>query len=127
MARILIIDDEPYVRDTLRQLLEFEGYEIDSAQDGREGLSKVRENTYDLIITDIVMPEQDGLEVLMTLRRERPDAVVVAMSGGGQQGVMDYLPVAAGLGAIRTLSKPFQRAELLEVVRAALGFEGSVN
>lgn len=120
MARILIIDDEDQARRMLHQVLERAGYEVVVARDGSEGLERFRADPTDLIITDILMPEKEGLETIMDLRREFPEAKIIAMSGGGRAGNLDFLEIAGVLGAQRTLHKPFKLQEMLEAVRDLL-------
>lgn len=120
MARILIIDDDPIMRDMLREMLEEHGYEIAEAGDGDEGMASYRQHPADLIITDILMPGKEGLATIYEVRREFPDAKIIAISGGGITG-KDYLPLAEELGAISTFTKPFRYQELIEAVEKALG------
>ena len=120
MAHILLIDDEPYVRDVLRLYLEGDGHTIIEARDGREALQHYIASTIELIITDLLMPEQDGLETIQELRRHAPQAKIIAMSGGGQSGLLDLLPIAAKLGAQQTLRKPLRRRDLLDAVQQVL-------
>ena len=117
MTRILLIDDDVQVREMLRQMLERAGYEVVDASSGREGLEHYQAAAIDLIITDILMPDQDGLETIRELRRLAPAAKIIAISGGGQSGLLDLLPIAEKLGAQCTLRKPLRRLELLEAVR----------
>src|SRR5437016_6310319 len=117
MTRILLIDDDALGRDMLRQMLERAGYDVVEAASGREGLQQYQATAIDLIITDILMPDQDGLEIILELRRLAPEAKIIAITGGGQSGLLDLLPIAAKLGAQRTLRKPLQRLELLETIR----------
>jgi len=117
MIRILLIDDDALARDMLRQMLERAGYDVVEAANGREGLQQYQATAIDLIITDILMPDQDGLETILELRRLAPEAKIIAISGGGQSGLLDLLPVAAKLGAQRTLWKPLRRLELLAAIR----------
>src|SRR6266581_766699 len=117
MTRILLIDDDALARDMLRQMLERAGYDIVEAASGRAGLQQYQATAIDLIITDILMPDQDGLEIILELRRLAPEAKIIAITGGGQSGLLDLLPVAAKLGAQWTLRKPLQRLELLEAIR----------
>ena len=114
MARILIIDDDVQILKLLRKILEYEGYDVVDAVDGNKGLKLYREDPTDLVITDIIMPEKEGIETIIDLRREFPEAKIVAMSGGGQP----YLHMAKGLGAMHTLSKTFGKEELLEAIGA---------
>jgi CheY-like chemotaxis protein len=117
MIRILLIDDDVLARDMLRQMLERAGYDVVEAANGREGLQQYQATAIDLIITDILVPDQDGLETILELRRLAPEAKIIAISGGGQSGLLDLLPVAAKLGAQRTLWKPLRRLELLAAIR----------
>ncbi len=119
MARILVIDDEEIIRRVLRQALEISGYDVDEAPNGEEGLDRYRQAPADLIITDILMPEKEGLETIMELRREAPEAKIIAISGGGQSG-LDFLQVAERLGAKRAFQKPFRMHEILAAVQEVL-------
>ena len=94
MARILVIDDDDQILRTLHQVLEMEGHEVVDASNGKEGIKLFRENGADLIITDIVMPEKEGLETIMELRRDFPDIKVIAISGGGRVDPESYLTLA---------------------------------
>jgi DNA-binding response OmpR family regulator len=117
---ILVIDDEEPVRVVLRQMLEKEGYEVEEAQDGAVGMNLLRDHLADLIITDLFMPEKEGIETIMEVRKCFPQVKIIAMSGGGRTGTLDFLPMAESFGAQRTLAKPFERRELLEAVRTML-------
>ena len=117
MVRILIIDDDADLRTTLRAILEQAGYVVVEAHDGHEGLTSYEAAPTDLIITDLLMPEQDGLETITALRRINPHVKIIAISGGGQTGRLDFLQTASVLGAQRTLYKPFNRQTLLAAVR----------
>ncbi len=118
MATILIIDDEEPIRILLRSVLETEGYEVMEAPNGRIGLELYRHRPTDLIITDILMPELDGLDMLLELTREFLHAKVIAISGaGGEQNVLD---VAKLFGARQTFQKPFSMPQLLGAVRYEL-------
>lgn len=120
MTRILLIDDDAQARDMLRQMLERAGYDVVEATNGREGLQHYQASAIDLIITDILMPEQDGLETIQELRRLAPEAKIIAISGGGQTGLLDLLPIAEKLGAQCTLRKPLRRQEFLAAVQQLL-------
>ena len=117
MARILIIDDEEPFRKMLKQTLERAGYEVMDAPDGTIGTALYREKPTDLLITDMLMPEKDGIELIKELRRDFPDIKIIAMSGGGRSGNLDLLPAASVLGAHHTFMKPFNRQELLDAIR----------
>lgn len=120
MAKILIIDDEEQVRLYLRTILEPEGHEVVEAGNGKIGLQLYREEPADLIITDIFMPEKEGLETIMELRRDYPEVKIIVISGGGNRANLDVLPMARRFGALRTLAKPFTRQDMLSAVRDAL-------
>ena len=118
MATILIIDDEEPIRALLRTTLEVAGYEVVEAANGREGLALYRHKPTDLVITDIAMPELNGLDMMLELTRYFLDAKVIAISGvGGEKNVLD---VAKLLGARRTIQKPFSMLQLLDAVRYEL-------
>jgi CheY-like chemotaxis protein len=117
---ILVIDDEEPVRTVLRQMLEKEGYEVEEAPDGAVGLSLLQDHPIDLVITDLFMPEKEGIETMREVQKSFPQVKIIAMSGGGRMGKLDFLPMAESFGAQRTLAKPFERKELLETVRAVL-------
>ena len=121
MKRILVIDDEDQVRKVIRHMLERAGYATIEAKDGEIGLRLHRKQPADLIITDIFMPEKEGLETIREILRDFPDAKIIAISGGGLTGALSYLNLAKSFGALRTLAKPFNRRELLTVVRELLG------
>ena len=121
MVRVLVIDDNPDMRDATRDILEGAGYAVDLASDGALGLVLQRARPADIVITDIFMPNQDGIETIARLRSEFPRVKVIAMSGGGElvKG-KSYLSVAAEIGADRLLAKPFQPEQLLGAVRELL-------
>jgi CheY-like chemotaxis protein len=125
MFKILVVDDEPLVRKMLRQVLERAGYEVLEATNGKEGAKLFRETPADLIILDIIMPEQDGLQTIMKLRQDFRHVKVIGISGGGQSGPESYLEMASMLGAARTFAKPIDNDELLETVREILGGQTS--
>ncbi len=114
---ILVVDDDAGVRDVVRSMLESEGYCVSVAQNGREALNVLKTQDFQVVITDLVMPEQEGIETIKIVRRDYPAVKVIAMSGafGG-----DYLRIAGYLGAHGTLAKPLQMASVLRVVADAL-------
>jgi len=120
MARILIIDDDDDVRTMLSLTLTQFGHSVIEARDGKEGLQRFAETNPDLVITDIVMPEKEGLEVLMELRKKQPAPKVIAISGGGRQSTSDYLRAAKYMGASRVLEKPFSQEALFEAINDLL-------
>ena len=120
MARILIIDDEPQIRSMLKLMLERDGYEVVEAPDGVEGIKVYRQNPADLIITDLIMPNKDGIGMIIELKKEYPDVKIIAMSGGGLNKPEGYLKGAKKLGAACTLTKPIDREEMLKAVKDLL-------
>ncbi len=120
MARILIIDDESQIRSMLRLMLERVGYEVMEAADGMEGIRQYRDNPADLIITDLIMPNKDGIGMIIELKKEFPAVKIIAMSGGGVNRPEGYLDGAKKLGATRTLTKPIDRDEMLSAVKDTL-------
>jgi CheY-like chemotaxis protein len=120
MARILVVDDDAALREAVRAVLETEGFEVLEASQGRSAIRIVREQSIDLIICDIFMPDQDGLETLRELRREFRGIPVIAVSGGGSKGGVDVLAMAKHLGAAHVIDKPLRRAVLLDAVRDLL-------
>ncbi len=117
MARILIIDDEPQIRSMLRLMLERDGYEVVEAPDGIEGIRAYRQRPADLIITDLIMPNKDGIGMIIDLQKEFPDVRIIAMSGGGLNKPEGYLKGAKKLGAAYTLTKPIDREKMLRAVK----------
>ena len=115
---ILLIDDNDQIRDILRRRLEEAGYFVMDAANGREGLRQFQQTPVDLVITDLLMPDSDGLEVTMTLRRESPHVKIIALTGGA--GEPNLLNIAKLLGAHRTMKKPIEMAELMEVLQQEL-------
>jgi YesN/AraC family two-component response regulator len=120
MASILIIDDELQIRVMMRRILEKVGYEVYEASDGKEGIKLFRDKPTDLVITDIIMPEKEGLETILDLRHDFPKIKIIAISGGGKTGLPNFLPAAKKFGAIRTLPKPFGKDDLLKLVKEVL-------
>ncbi len=120
MARVLVLDDEEDVRSVLMRALVRAGHQALGAENGLEGLKTARAEPIDLVVTDLVMPEVDGLEFMKQLAQLRPGIPVIAISGGGVWDARSLLEVAGTLGALRTLSKPFELADFLSLVEQAL-------
>jgi DNA-binding response OmpR family regulator len=120
MARILIIEDDNEVRDYLESVLSRAGYDVVVASNGKDGVDLFRREPVDLVITDIIMPEKDGIETIMDLRRDHRGLKVIAISGGGRAEPENYLHSARLLGADRTMRKPFTNEEMLEAVGSLL-------
>ena len=120
MAQILVIDDQEEIRELLRRFLTSAGYDVLTASNGRAGKKLFNADHVDLVITDIFMPEEDGLETIMSMRQHHPDVKIIAISGGGSLGNIDMLQAAKRLGAFRVFTKPFELEALLEAVREAI-------
>jgi len=120
MARILVIDDDVLVLDMLYESLTREGYDVLRASNGEEGLKLYREEPVDLIITDLFMPEKEGIETIIELRQDFPDVKIIAISGGGRIGTKDYLQMAKIFGVQRTFTKPVAREQLLDAIRVLI-------
>ncbi|RLD69292.1 MAG: sigma-54-dependent Fis family transcriptional regulator [Bacteroidetes bacterium] len=117
MAKILVIDDEKPIRNTLKEILEYEDHQVEIASDGFEGLEKAKENTYDIILCDIKMPNMDGIEVLEKLEELSPDVPVVMISGHGS---VETAVEALKKGAYDFIEKPLELNRLLVTIRNAL-------
>lgn len=121
MANILVVDDEAPVRNLLSDVLEKEGYTVFTAETGVEASAIYNSNEIDLIITDLVMPEKGGIDLIMELKKQDPNIKVIAISGGGGiTGRFDYLPIAKLVGATEIIAKPFQVTEIREQVARML-------
>ncbi len=120
MAHILVVDDEAEVRHLIQDLLAREGHELIFAENGRQALERARDRSLDLVITDLIMPEMEGLETIRGLKREHKNLKIIAISGGGRTDPNDYLRTARVFGACKTLQKPFMIAEFLGTVKDVL-------
>ncbi len=116
MSAILVVDDDTQVLEVVSEMLRMEGHQVTTAINGRDAINKFKAGNYDLVITDLIMPEREGLETIVELKSCRRETPVIAMSGGGRVGPTDYLETAQFIGANATLAKPFARSELLQVV-----------
>lgn len=131
MTKVIIIDDEEDIRIVLKEIFMRDGWEVEVASNGDDGLDLIRENGADLVITDIIMPGNDGVETAYHIRMEFPHTKIIVMSGGGNIAPLDYEPAAikttaylasaAALGADLTLTKPFDRDELIKAARELTG------
>ncbi len=121
MAKVLIIDDDTQIRKVVRKSLEREGHLVIEACNGAEGIEAFKRQPTDLVITDIIMPEKEGIETIKELTKEFPGIKVIAISGGSQHLAPElWLNVAKCLGAVRILTKPFTYEELIDVVNSVL-------
>jgi len=120
MARILVIDDDLLVRTTVRMVLEHHGHEIVEAENGNAGICADADYKAALVITDIIMPEKEGIETIRHFRETRPSVKIIAISGGGELHQNSPLAAARLLGANRVLAKPISNCELIEAVDSCL-------
>jgi DNA-binding response OmpR family regulator len=114
---VLIIEDDEFVKNMLRQTFKQAGYEVATASNGRIGLQLFQSEPFDIVITDLIMPDMEGIETITHLRKCNPGVKVIAISGGGRNRPDDYLHLASKLGASKTFTKPVDRNELLDAVR----------
>jgi two-component system, cell cycle response regulator CpdR len=120
MSKILVLDDEPSILLMIKKMLEKAGYEVIVASNGKEGMRLFERDKPDLVITDIIMPEKEGLETIFELRRMHPDLKIIAISGGGRISPDGYLPGAKLLGANMVFQKPLVQKEFLSAVASLL-------
>lgn len=120
MALIMIVDDDPMVRKMLTQAFTDENYDVIDAQNGKTALRKFRTENVDLVITDIIMPDMEGIETIRELRKIKPDAKIIAFSGGGAISPDGYLKLASSMGAQYTFQKPISIKELSKAVKDLL-------
>jgi DNA-binding NtrC family response regulator len=120
MARILVIDDQESIRRVVRRALEQDGHEVFDASDGEVGMEILESQSFDVVITDIFMPGQDGIVTLRQVRKRFPKVKVIVISGGDSTGMMDLREDAELLGAVKSLQKPFNAREIMDVVKSVL-------
>ncbi len=122
MTSILIIDDEVQIRTVLLKCLEYDGYQVVGAPNGKVGMELFRDEPFDLVVTDIVMPEREGIEIIMELRQYFPETKIIAISGGSLNlEPNNILYTAKKLGVHSALLKPFEIEEFLSTVKNVLG------
>jgi len=120
MAMILVVDDDVQVLAVMSEMLRLEGHEVVVAENGRLAVERLRTGGFDLVITDLIMPEKEGLETIADIRKLAGEVPIIAISGGGRVGRSDYLDAARVIGANATLAKPFGRQELITAVNGLL-------
>ncbi len=118
--RVLIVDDDEQIRALLQEVMEWAGFDVAVAENGRVAMRLQEQRPADLVITDLIMPEQEGLETITSLKKAYKGVKIIAISGGGRIGPEAYLPAALELGADRIYSKPFDVQEIVAAVRALL-------
>lgn len=121
MTRIVLIDDDPHFRLMLAETLRALGHDVREAENGAQGLEAVRADPPEVVVTDIIMPEIEGIETIFTLRRSHPEVRIVAISGGGRISAEEHLHMAQSLGACAVLAKPFSAEEIQAAIRKATG------
>ena len=124
MARILIADDNDELLEFHRIFLAENGYQVLTAANGEEALRRIDQEAVDLLITDVIMPDREGIETILELRRSHPQLPIIAISGGGHIGPVDYLKMATTAGAKAALSKPCPPSVLLSTIRSLLSPSG---
>ncbi|MEO7701414.1 MAG: response regulator [Opitutus sp.] len=120
LLRILVVDDDFHIRESLRIKLEQAGHTVSLAPDGGEAVKALKRGVFDIVVTDILMPDKDGFELIGDIRRKWPKVRIVAISGGGRIGTEQLLVAAAGLGADAVIAKPFSYPQLSAVLGSVL-------
>lgn len=120
MATILLVDDNAGLLKMQSEFLRHAGHAVTTAVNGKEALRLTQDQVFDLVVTDLVMPEKEGIETIIELRRKIPTMRIIAMSGGGRVDAKDYLLLAQKLGAAKTLAKPFSGKELVDAIASVL-------
>lgn len=116
MNKILLIDDDNHFREMFAELLKRENYQVIESNDGRNANHLYNEHKPDLVITDIIMPDKEGIETILDLKKQNPHIKIIAISGGGRTNAMDNLRSAKLLGASITFEKPFDNKEILQSI-----------
>lgn len=117
MRKILLIEDDLFFRQMLKDLLSMEGFNVITAGNGNEGIKKFKEENPELVITDIIMPEKEGTETIIELKNIDNKVKIIAISGGGRAGFVDYLDTASEFGVDATFSKPFNNKEFIAKIK----------
>ena len=121
MSHILVVEDSEDLRYIIKDILKKAGHQVSEACDGSEVSQYLAGDPIDLVITDILMPEQEGIQTIVQIRRSNPNIKIIGMSGGGKGGAEHYLEMAREFGANATMLKPFKKVQLLELVDKLLG------
>ena len=121
MAAILMVDDDAAFRTAVKRALSGAGHRVEEAADGRQALKALKAAQPDVVITDIIMPDSDGIELIAAVKKAHPGVRVLAISGRGNMGPLDLLKMASVVGADATLSKPLTGDDLLEAVEKLVG------
>lgn len=121
MTRILVIDDDAEIRQLLQQMLQRKGYQVLVAANGNQGTKLIQTEPIDLVITDIIMPEKEGIETIRELQRDFPHIKIIAISGGGRINAQHILEAARSFGVTHTLAKPLTQQALLGAIEQLVG------
>ena len=113
---ILVVDDDLLYRELIGKALNKEGHKATLVENGVEAIRKIKEENFDLMITDILMPEKEGIEIIQEVRETHPDLKIIAISSGGRVGYSSFLRIAEAFGADQSLEKPFNPAQLIEKI-----------
>jgi len=124
IKNLIIVDDEKMVREILKRQFEKEGFNVFDTPSGRACLEHCNQENIDLIITDIIMPDMEGIELISQVKKKFPKIKIFAISGGGQIKPEGYLDIADKLGALRTFTKPFKLNEITRAVKEAVSAQG---
>lgn len=120
MAYVLVVEDDPSVLEATKIILEDSGHVVDTAENGFTAMERLEARDFDLVVTDILMPEKDGIELLQDIARNWPDLKVIAFSGGGQRRPVSYQKISRSFGASAFIHKPFTKTELVGHVNEVL-------
>ena len=120
LSKVLVVDDDEELCSLLQEVLREASYEVQCAGDGKVAMALFLEHAPDLVVLDLIMPTQEGLETILQMRRINPAAKIIAISGGGHVAAKDYLALAERLGAKRTLTKPYTPQEILAAIKEVL-------
>ncbi len=118
MARILLVDDDENFRTMLRITLQRIGHQITEAGDGSMAITLCAQNAYDAVMMDLIMPDKEGMETIVEMRKNHPSIKIIAMSGGGRMSARDILTMAKAVGADQILAKPFENGELVNTLKS---------
>lgn len=124
---VLVVDDDKSTREIIRMMLISEGYAVQMAANGTEALRTIQFHDFDLVITDLFMPEKDGIETIREIRSKCSEMKIIAISGGAGGVGQECLAITKYLGASATLKKPFDRETLLETIRTVLSTDGQIS
>ncbi|RMH60882.1 MAG: response regulator [Calditrichaeota bacterium] len=121
MKKILFIDDDPFLRESFSEILERSGFNVVTLEDGMHASEHVRNDHFDIVVTDIVMPDKEGIETITEIRKINPHIPILAISGGGRISPRSHLHLAEHMGANGSLEKPFDGATLIQKINEILG------